>query len=84
MRPFLFNIGKTSSKSCRHGCGEKENTEHLVLHCTKYNKERRKMKKDLEGLPLTLQILFCTMKGKEALAKFLISTKICTDEWSQA
>ena len=83
LRPYLVKIGKADSRACRQGCEEEENTEHLVLCCTKYNKERKKMKKDLEGLPLTLQILFCTMKGKKALAEFLKSTKICTAEWSQ-
>ena len=84
LRPYLAKMGKADSRACRQGCKEKEDTEHLVLHCTKYNKERRKLKKDLERLPLTLQILFCTMKGKKALAEFLKSTKICTGEWSQA
>ena len=79
-----MKMGKADSDECRQGCKEKENIEHLLLHCTKYNNERRKMKKDLEGLPLTLQILFCTMKGKKALAEFLKSTKVCTAEWSQA
>jgi len=77
-----MKIGKADGDRCR-SCNMKENTEHLVLHCTRYNKERREMKRALLGLPLTLQVLFCTIAGKEALASYLQKTKICTAEWLQ-
>ena len=81
LRPFLKRAGKRESDLCDE-CEVKEDTEHLVLYCTRYNQERTRMKKALETLPLTLQALFCTEKGKAALAEYLISTKICTREWS--
>ena len=37
LRPYLVKIGKADSRACRQGCEEEENTEHLVLCCTKYN-----------------------------------------------
>ena len=81
LRSYQRRIGKADTDTCR-SCGkEKETTEHLVLHCAKYNGERKKMKRVLDNLPLTIQILFCTEKGKNALAEYLISTKICTAEW---
>jgi ribonuclease HI len=82
LKPFQKVIGNSSDDRCRT-CMKKEDTEHLVLHCTKYEKERKKMKKVLDNLPLTTQILFCTNKGKDALAEYLIGTKICTAEWLQ-
>ena len=40
------------------------------------------MKKALElGQPLTLQMLFGTKIGSEALVGFLTSTEICTARW---
>ena len=77
----MVKIGKADGDRCRR-C-DKENTEHLVLHCTRYNKERREIKRALLGLPLTLQVLFCIIAGKEALASYLQKTKICTTEWLQ-
>ena len=41
------------------------------------------MLQSLEGLPCTLQILFYTTKGKQALADFLGSTEICIMKWLQ-
>ena len=32
-------------------------------------------------LPFTLQALFCTDRGKEALADYLTDTEICTAKW---
>ena len=40
---------------------------------------RKKMKEN--KLPFTLQILFCTEKGKEVLADYLTNTEICTAKW---
>jgi len=79
LKPYQKRIGKTDTDRCDK-CNEREDTEHLVLHCTKYEKERKKMKRGLDNLPLTAQILFCTNKGKDALAAYLVSTKICTVE----
>ena len=35
------------------------------------------------GQPLMLQLLFNTKKGKEALAEFLMVTRIATADWYQ-
>ena len=53
------------------------------MECRKYNDKRLDLRNSLksEKLPLTLQVLFCTKKGKKALADFLISTEICTAKW---
>jgi ribonuclease HI len=60
-----------------------QTTRHLLLLCTAYKQERETMEAALEGLPLSLQTLFCTSKGKAALAGFLLETEICTAKWAQ-
>jgi ribonuclease HI len=76
-------IGNAVSPFCnRCNGGYKQTAAHLILRCIAYEKERKEMKKALR-LPDSLQVLFCTKAGKEALAKFLISTEICTASWLQ-
>jgi len=80
---YLFKIGKRDNEECEGGCLQRQTTTHLVLKCTRYAEERRNMRKCLKGIPLTLQVLFTTTKGKEALGKFLCGTGICTAKWYQ-
>lgn len=76
-------MSQNTGRCTRCTANKKQTTAHLVLHCRAYQRERKQMKEALEGLPLSLQTLFCTGKGKAALAGFLRDTEICTARWSQ-
>ena len=80
LKKYQKLIGTTRSNKCP--CGQIHTTSHLLQFCKRYNVERRKMEKALGlGQPLTLQMLFGTKTGREALIGFLASTKICTAKW---
>ncbi|KAK5988446.1 hypothetical protein PT974_12603 [Cladobotryum mycophilum] len=65
---------------CR--CSQRHTTQHLLLRCSRYQGPRKALQKALgPGAQLTLQKLFTTKLGKEALIGFLTSTKICTRSW---
>jgi hypothetical protein len=81
LKTYFYKIKNSNSFSCFRECKKKQSTEHLVLYCKTYKKEREKMRKALKGLPISLQILFCTVKGRKALAEFLADTNICTANW---
>jgi RNase H len=80
LKPYLRRIGKLPDDNCST-CNKRQTTAHLIMYCKKYRTERKQLQKDLRGLPLTLQVLFSTNKGKEALRAFLISTEIATAAW---
>jgi hypothetical protein len=81
---YLAVIGKAEKLYCNK-CSKntRQTTIHLLLYCTAYAVERKEMKKTLERLPISLQTLFCTSAGKQALAKFVLKTEICTAQWLQ-
>jgi hypothetical protein len=83
-RAYLAIIGRAENLYCNK-CSKntRQTTTHLLLYCTTYAVERKEMKKALKRLPFSLQTLFCTSTGKQALAKFLLETEICTAQWIQ-
>jgi hypothetical protein len=81
-RAYLAIIGKSENPYCNK-CSKntRQTTTHLLLYCTAYAVERKQLKRALKRLPFSLQTLFCTSTGKQALAKFLLDTEICTAQW---
>ncbi|XP_045022915.1 uncharacterized protein LOC123466852 [Daphnia magna] len=72
---------------CPNGCAEKENTEHVLIHCPHYSRERRELSDALEELNLPLEVPTLTginfnipkhTQGKiaKALIKYITDTKI--------
>ena len=76
-------IGNSEEDECRRCYSGRQTTTHLVLRCIAYTQERREAWKTLKGHPPSLQLLFCTTAGREALATFLVKTEICTAKWFQ-
>ena len=68
LKPFQRKIGSREDDLCKQ-CGRKETTAHLILSCTRYDEERKVLKK-LQFQP-SLQALFTTSKGQAALAAYL-------------
>jgi ribonuclease HI len=84
LQDYQYTIGNATDFRCtRCNSGRIQTTTHLVLSCKAYDKERSQMDEALKGLPLSLQTLFCTSKGKAALAGFLLDTEVCTARWLQ-
>ena len=83
LQAYQFKIGKALSSRCFGNCSAKQDTEHLILSCPNYSKERALLNKALrkEKLPLSLPILFNTSKGIAILIAYLESTGIGTAEW---
>jgi len=83
LKSYFFKLGRAENIYCFCNRYKKQTTFHLIMECRKYNDKRLDLRNSLksEKLPLTLQVLFCTKKGKKALADFLISTEICTAKW---
>ena len=80
LKTYQKMIGNALSNKCL--CGQTHTISHLLLSCKRYDEERKEMKKALGiGQPLTLQVLYGTRIGREALIGFLTSTRICTAKW---
>ncbi|WP_432712296.1 reverse transcriptase domain-containing protein [Pedobacter sp.] len=79
-KAYLARIGKTTSSNCRCSSA-KQTAEHLLLHCKNYNKDRRKLVKDLGNKQPSLALLLHTTKGITATTNFLETTKIGTRKW---
>jgi hypothetical protein len=80
LKPFLKRVGSRTDDLCGT-CGTEENTTHLVLRCPRYKQQRAVLRRALPTMPLTLNVLFSTTKGRNALAAFLGSTNIATRQW---
>ena len=76
-------IGNSGSNEYRRYYSGKQTTSHLVLKCAAYTQERREAWKALKGQLPSLQLLFCTKLGREALGAFLLATEVCTAKWFQ-
>src|SRR4051812_46171336 len=79
-KAYFNKIGKAENSRCFGRCAARQTPKHLLLECKTYKKERKRMEKSIKA-PLTLQLLFNTKKGKEALAEYLIGTEIATAAW---
>jgi ribonuclease HI len=80
LRAHLARIGKVPNDTC--SCGSIQDTAHLILRCKRYRQQRGKLRRALQGLPLSLHVLFCTQKGRLALANYLEATEMCTVKWA--
>ena len=47
---YTHHYHKTYTNECTNGCNCIENVTHYLLHCKKYNKERRKLFKELKEI----------------------------------
>ena len=84
LKTHLYTVKKAISNRCnRYNSGKSQTTAHLLLYCSAYNAERKDLRRALRGLPLTLHTLFCTAKGRRALATYIDSTGVCTTRWSE-
>ena len=72
-RVYLHMIGKVQDNMCNFCGRERQTVQHLLLHCPKFTKQRNNCFKGIE--PRILPILFCTRKGKQALLKYLDTSK---------
>jgi hypothetical protein len=48
------------------------------MECKFYYKERKKLRKDLKGIPLSLYIALYTQRGIKAIADYISNTRIAT------
>ena len=81
LKSFQYTIGKASNNKCFCSAARRQDTKHLLLECEEYKTERADMKKQLKNLPLGLNVLFCTTKGRKALACFIEQIRVCTMGW---
>ena len=81
LKSFQYTIRKTPDDRCFCLAAKRQNTRHLLLECEAYRDQRASLRKQLKGIPLGLNVLFCTAKGQKALAWFLQETGICTVGW---
>ena len=84
LKSFQFAIQKADDDKCFCNGAKRQDTRHLLLECKEFDRERKNMKKDLKGIPLGLNVLFCTPTGHKALVGFLEETKICRVGWQYA
>ena len=79
---YLAGIPSSGVISKKCSCGTpNQDPRHLLLLCRNFKTERREMKKELKGLPLTLPILLYTKRGLSVLPKFLSTTGVATRLW---
>src|SRR5437660_12405194 len=67
MNVYLYEIKAISSR-CSCG-GITKNTEHVLLHCRKYERQRKVLREDLKQR-LSVHALLYTTRGVEAHVKF--------------
>ena len=79
LKSFQDTLRKAPDDRCP--APKRQNTRHLLLECEAYRYQRASLKKQLKGILLGLNVLFCTTKGQKSLAWFLQETGICTVGW---
>lgn len=79
-RSYLYKLSGYDSNICQF-CNTKENSEHLLLHCRRYNQIRSRIKQEKQLNQLSLKILFGTNSGQDFLLDFLKETNIATRKW---
>ena len=75
-----FHIVQDASCKCGHW---KQDPQHLLIHCTLYKAQRRKVRGEMQG-PLTLGLMLGTKKGIQLTIQFLKETNISTKEWHRS
>ena len=81
LKSFQYAICRAPDDKCFCSAAKRQDTRHLLLECKEFMKERKILIKRLKGIPLGLNVLFCTTQGQKALIEFLQDTKICTMGW---
>ena len=81
LKSFQYAICKAADDKCFCQAGKRQDTRHLLLECKEYLEERNDLRKQLKGIPLGLNVLFCTTTRHNALIEFLQDTKICSVGW---
>ena len=81
LKSFQYTLGNTLDDKCFCSANKRQNTQHLLLECKAYQDQRARLKKQLKGIPLRLNVLFCTAQGLKALAWFIQETGVCTVGW---
>jgi RNase H len=76
-KSYLIRFHNYDSNTCCI-CKIKENPEHLLLHCRKYNSIRNKIKLKKQLTQLSLKILFNTKTEQDFLFEFLKQTNVAT------
>ena len=66
---------------CFRECNSTQTPGHLILSYKKYREQRKILKMVLLRLPLSLENVFSTRKGREALIQYLSKTEIATYRW---
>ena len=79
-KSFTKTIGKDKEGRCFRECTAIQTPKHLLLDCSLYKEERKKIQRQL-GSSLSLKKLFYIKKGREALFQFLDRIGIATRKW---
>ena len=82
-RSFTRIVETNKEGRCFRECIAIQTPKYLLLDCSLYKEERKKMQRQL-GSSLSLKKLFCTKKEREALFLFLNRTEIATRKWLRA
>ena len=74
---YLARIPSSNVDSPACPCGSRKQTaEHLLLFCSRFNRQRQTLKKAMQGAPLSMEVALHTSRGLEATMKFLQETNI--------
>lgn len=78
-KSYMYRLNHTENAKCK--CGQRETPEHLLLSCTELKEARRRLRDEMEGIPLSLPTLLHTKLGIEKTMGFLKDTRIATRRW---
>ena len=81
LKSFQYTLGNTLDDKCFCSANKRQNIQHLLWECKAYQDQRPRLKKQLKGIPLRLNVLFCTAQGLKALACCIQETGVCTVGW---
>ncbi len=70
----LFNIGKHNTSRCDN-CGQEETVEHVMLHCQKYEAERRHLTQNLRKIKVNLALIDILQKSSRNECYLIILRK---------
>ena len=79
-KSYLCRLLAYESNRCNEECNETQTSEHLLLYCRHYKKERNEMKNNMK-ISITLRTLFNTNESIKNVLKFIKNTRICTRKW---
>jgi hypothetical protein len=81
-RQYLARIPSSTIDSPKCTCGYRKQTpQHLLLECKFYKTHRKRLRKQLNPLPLTFQTAMHTGKGLQGVLEFLEETGVGTRTW---